>query len=222
MARLARIVIPGIPHHVTQRGNRRQPVFFGEDDYRAYLALLGEYTRAAEVGVWAWCLMPNHVHLVLVPSHPDALRAALAETHRRYSRAVNLRESWQGFLWQGRFSSCPMDESHTLAATRYVELNPVRAGLVSRPEDWPHSSARAHLGLGADGVTDIGALAALVPDWSRFLADGLDDAALAAVRSGERTGRPLGDVDFVKRLESATGRELARRKPGPKPKPAQA
>lgn len=219
MARLARVVIPQIPHHVTQRGNRRQPVFFGEGDYRAYLSLLGEYARAAGVDVWAWCLMPNHVHLMLVPPQPDALRSALGELHRRYSRAVNFREGWRGYLWQGRFASCPLDEAHTMAAARYIELNPVRAGLVARPEDWPGSSAAAHLGGGEDGVTAVSALGAHVADWARFLAEGLDDTQLEAIRRGERTGRPLGSQDFLERLEQITNRPLAPRKSGPKPKP---
>lgn len=218
MARLARVVIPQIPHHVTQRGNRRQPVFFGEEDYAEYFGLLGEYTRAAGVAVWAWCLMPNHVHLMLVPPHPDALRSALAEAHRRYSRTVNFREGWRGYLWQGRFASCPLDDAHTMAAARYIELNPVRAGLVSRPQDWRWSSANAHLGGGEDGVTDIAALGHHVTDWAQFLAAGLDENALEALRRGERTGRPLGTQEFIERLEAATGRDLAPRKPGPKPK----
>lgn len=217
MARLARIVIPSVPHHVTQRGNRRQAVFFSDDDYRAYLELLSEYAGKAGVAVWAWCLMPDHVHLLLVPPEPDALRAALGEAHRRYSRMVNFRQGWRGFLWQGRFASCPMDETHTLAAARYIEMNPVRAGLVLRPEDWMWSSARAHLGQGGDGVTDIAGLAALVGDWRQFLADGLADDMLETIRKGERTGRPLGDAAFVRRLEASTGRSLAPRKPGPKP-----
>src|SRR5271167_4440988 len=115
MARLARIVVPGVPHHVTQRGNRRQAVFFGDGDCRAYLALLTEHARAAGVGVWAWCLMPNHVHLMLTPAEPDALRACLADAHRRYSSLVNAREGWRGYLWQGPFASFPMDERHMLA-----------------------------------------------------------------------------------------------------------
>lgn len=167
--------------------------------------------------MWAWYLMPNHVHLMLVPSQPGALRAALAEVHRRYSRAVNFREGWRGYLWQGRFASCPMDEAHTLAAARYIELNPVRAGLAARPQDWRWSSAAAHLGQGDDGVTDIAALGAHVPEWGGFLAAGLDEAALEAIRYGERTGRPLGSPDFIEQLETDTGRELAPRKPGPKP-----
>ncbi len=221
MARLARIVVPFVPHLVTQRGNRRQPVFFAEADYRAYLDLLAEYTRAAGVAVWAWCLMPNHVHLLLVPSDPDGLRAALGEAHRRYSRAVNFREGWRGYLWQGRFASCPLDESHTMAAARYIELNPVRAGLAAHSRDWPWSSASAHLGGGPDGVTDVAALGGRVGDWARFLADGLNDDQIEAIRRGERTGRPLGDPVFIDRLETATGRRLAPRKPGPKPKSVQ-
>lgn len=144
MARLARVVIPGLPHHVTQRGNRRQTVFFGEADYQAYHALLAEFCREQGVAVWAWCLMPNHVHLLLVPPAPDALRAALAETHRRYSCRINRRTGWRGYLWQGRFASFPMDEAHTLACARYIDLNPQRAGLVDQPEAWPWSSARSH------------------------------------------------------------------------------
>src|SRR5437870_11094383 len=132
MPRLARVVIPGHPHHVTQRGNGRARTFFDDGDYALYRDLLGASCRAADVEVWAYCLMPNHVHLILVPSDPDGLRAALGETHRRYTRHVNLREGWRGYLWQGRFASFPMDEAHLLAGARYVELNPVRARLVRR------------------------------------------------------------------------------------------
>jgi len=112
MARLARVVVPGIPHHLTQRGNRRLPTFFSDDDYLAYLDLLAEHAQAAQVAVWAYCLMPNHVHLVLVPSTEDGLRAALGETHRRYTRRVNFREGWRGHLWQERFASFPLDDAH--------------------------------------------------------------------------------------------------------------
>jgi putative transposase len=161
--------------------------------------------------------MPNHVHLILVPAHPEGLRAALAEAHRRYSRAINFREGWRGYLWQGRFASCPMDDRHTLAAARYIELNPVRAHLASRPEDWLWSSAPAPLGGGAAGITDLNALRQPVGDWAQFLAAGLDDATIEVIRGGERTGRPLGDEAFVKQLEASTGRHLARQRPGPKP-----
>src|SRR5947208_7121938 len=169
MARLARVVAAGIPHHVTQRGNRRQQVFFGDDDYATYRGLLAEGCRAAGVAVWAYCLMPNHVHLILVPSDPDGLRAALGETHRRYTRHVNLREGWRGYLWQGRFASFPMDEARLLAGARYVELNPVRARLVRRARDWRWSSARAHLTGRDDGLAVARPLLALAPDWAALL-----------------------------------------------------
>ena len=215
---MARVVVSGVPHHVTQRGNRRQIVFFGDDDYRSYLALLKEHARSAGVATWAWCLMPNHVHLMLVPPTPDALRQMLSEAHRRYSRMVNFRQGWRGYLWQGRFASCPLDETHALAAARYIELNPVRARLVAGAADWPWSSARAHLTGHSDGLTEISALGIRAEDWPGFLAEGLDDTALQAMRRGEHTGRPLGDADFIARLEAATGRLLAPRKRGPKPR----
>jgi putative transposase len=216
VARIPRVVVPGVPHHVTQRGNRRQTVFFGDADYQLYAELVGEYTRNAGVAVWAWCLMPNHLHLMLVPPTVDALRAVLSEVHRRYSRLVNLREGWRGYLWQGRFASCPMDEAHTLAAARYIELNPVRARLVPRPEEWRWSSARAHLSGCGDELTAVGALGVPPPEWGSFLDAGLDQKTVDAIRNAQRTGRPLGDEVFVRQMEAATGRTLARGKPGPK------
>jgi len=218
MARLARVVAAGLPHHVTQRGNRRQKVFFGDDDYAAYLALLAEGCRAAGTAVWAYCLMPNHVHLILAPRDEDGLRAALGEAHRRYTRHVNFRAGWRGYLWQGRFASFPMDERHLLACARYVELNPVRAKLVRRARDWRWSSARAHLAGADDTLVSARPLLDLVPDWADFLRTAPDDDDYAAIRGAERTGRPLGSAAFVARLEKRLGRTLARQKPGPKPK----
>jgi len=221
MARLARVVAAGLPHHVTQRGNRRQPVFFADEDYETYRDLLAEGCRQAGVAVWAYCLMPNHVHLILVPSDADGLRAALGEAHRRYTRHVNMREGWRGYLWQGRFASFPMDEPYLLAGARYVELNPVRARLVRRAQDWRWSSARAHLGGRDDALVSVAPLLDLVPDWRAFLRGGLSEAEHEAIRAGERTGRPLGSPGFVARLERRLKRPLARQKPGPKPKAAE-
>jgi putative transposase len=216
MARLARVVAAGIPHHVTQRGNRRQKVFFGDDDYALYKSLLDEGCRAAGTEVWAYCLMPNHVHLILVPSDEDGLRAALGEAHRRYTRHINFRKGWRGYLWQGRFASFPMDDAYLMSCARYVELNPVRAKLARRARDWKWSSARAHLARKDDGLVRVKPLLALAPDWADFLGEGLADEPLSAIRKSERTGRPLGSAPFVKRLEKRLGRVLARRKPGPK------
>ena len=218
MARLARVVAPGVPHHVTQRGNRRQETFFGKADYRAYLELMAEWCGRCAVEIWAYCLMPNHVHLIATPKTQDGLRRAIGEAHRRYTRRVNGREDWTGHLWQGRFTSFPMDETHLLAAARYVELNPVRARLMKRAQDYPWSSARAHLAGGDDKLVKAGPLLALVGDWAGFLAAGLAEADADRLRRHERTGRPLGDARFLGALENRLKRPLERRKPGPKAK----
>jgi putative transposase len=218
MSRLARVVIPGVPHHVTQRGNGRAQTFFGEDDYRLYLDLLARQCAAAEVGVWAWVLMPNHVHMVLTPRDDDGLRWALARVHRAYAGAVNARLRRTGHFWQGRFGCVAMDEAHLLAAARYVALNPVRARLVARPEDWRWSSVHASLGRVADdGITDPAPLRARIPDFAAFLDAGEDEARTAALRRSETIGRPLGDGAFLARAEALTGRALRPRKRGPKP-----
>jgi len=136
MARIARVVAPGLPHHITQRGNRRQKTFFRDDDYDAYLDLMAEWCEKCGVEVWSYCLMPNHVHLIAVPADEGALRRAIGEAHRRYTRRVNFREKWRGCLWQGRFASFCLDAAWLGAAARYVALNPVRARLVRRPEKY--------------------------------------------------------------------------------------
>jgi len=208
MARLARAVFPGLPHHVTQRGNGRAQTFFDDGDYADYRALLREHCAAAGVAVWAWCLMPNHVHLVLVPAAAEGLRTALARVHWRYAGHVNEREGWRGHLWQSRFASFPMDEAHLHACVRYVELNPVRAGLAAQAEDWPWSSARSHLGWTWDGLTALGPMRARVDDWLAYLGLGLADAEGEAIRAAERTCRPLGASAFLDRVAAATGRDV--------------
>lgn len=229
MARLPRIVLPGIPHHVTQRGNRRLPVFFNDEDRSLYLELLAEAAKASGTRCLAWCLMDNHVHLVLVPEHADGLRAALGEAHRRYTRHVNFREGWRGHLFQGRFASYPMDDAHLMAAVRYVELNPVAAGVVAAAEDWPWSSARSHIAgkrVKVDPLTDVGALGKHVPRWraalKRGFEAGVEDEAGAAVAEAIearlRTGRPLADPEWIAAMEQASGRRLAAQKPGRKRK----
>ncbi len=168
MVRLARLVIAGLPHHITQRGNRRQQTFFNDGDYAAYLELMADWCREEGVAIWSYCLMPNHVHLIAVPAVEVGLRRAIGEAHRRYTRRINFREKWRGYLWQGRFASFVMDEPHLLAAVRYVELNPVRAGLVADAEDWPWSSARAHLSGRDNRLVKVTPLLAMVGDWKAF------------------------------------------------------
>jgi len=218
MARLARAVIPGRAHHVTQRGNRRQQTFFGEDDYRAYLSLLGEWCAKHEVRVWAYCLMPNHVHLIVVPPQGDAMCRAIGEAHRRYTRRVNFREGWRGHLWQGRFGSFVMSGAHLLAASRYIERNPVKAGLVQRAADWPWSSAAAHVRGETDGIAETDWLteriAGWVCSWEEHLRQPDEEGLAKVMQLHENTGRPLGDKPFVRRLEKLLGRPLLPGRPG--------
>jgi putative transposase len=216
MARLARVVIPGMPHHITQRGNRRQTTFFADDDYEAYRELMGQWCREQGVEIWAYCLMTNHVHLIAVPGSEDGLRRAIGEAHRRYTRRVNFREGWRGHLWQGRFASFVMDEPYLLAAARYVELNPVRAGLTDAPSEYRWSSARAHLKGRDDGLVTVSPLLQMVTSWRRLLNSAATEEEMAQFREHERTGRVLGDDKFQERFEKKLGRILRRQKPGPK------
>jgi putative transposase len=205
-----------MPHHITQRGNRRQQTFFGDADYEIYLELMAEWCRECGVAIWAYCLMPNHVHLIAVPKTADGLRRAVGEAHRRYTRHVNFREGWRGHLWQGRFASFVMDEPYVLAAARYVELNPLRARLADSPRDYRWSSARAHLAGKDDLLVKAAPLLSLAENWRKLLSSAVSEEEMKLFRAHESTGRALGDEKFQKRLEKKLGRVLLRQKPGPK------
>ena len=198
MARLARIVIPGLPHHITQRGNRREQVFFSDDDYRSYISMLKVAVEKAQSEVLAWCLMPNHVHLIIVPKDEDGLRQTVANAHRRYSARINAQNKWTGHLWQGRYSSVVMDEAHLYNAIAYVSLNPVRAGLVKRAKDWKWSSVRAHLTGKDDGLTSIDPVIARTGKFQKFLLQNWSDEDFEPLRKAEIIGRPVGNDDFIK------------------------
>lgn len=217
MARLARVVIPGHPHLVTQRGNGGARTFFEDGDYTLYRDLLAANCEAAGVEVWAWCLMPTHVHLILVPSDPDGLRHALARVHRSYAGTIQTRRKRTGHFWQGRFGAVAMDEQHLAAALRYVSLNPVRARLVKRAQDWRWSSTRAHLRGKDDGLTAVAPIRARFPEFADLLATEPEADLFDALRSAESIGRPLGDNRFLTRIERQTGRVLKPAKRGPKP-----
>jgi putative transposase len=194
------------------------PTFFSDADYREYLSLISEWCRKCDVEIWAYCLMPNHVHFIAVPESDDGLRRGIGEAHRRYSRMINFRENWRGHLWQGRFSSFPMDETYLLAATRYVEMNPVRAHHVQDAASWAWSSTMAHLEGIDDQLVKVKPLLEIAGDWRAFLATAGDEEKMTDLRKHERTGRPVGTTSFIERLESALGFTLKPGKPGPKEK----
>ena len=219
MARLARLVVPGLPHHVTQRGNRRGPTFFEDGDYALYRDLMAKAAGRARAEIWAYCLMPNHVHVILVPSDEDGLRRTFADLHRRYTGYINARARTTGHLWQGRYGSVVMDEAHLYNAIRYVSLNPVRARLVKRARDWEWSSVAAHLAGRDDAVVRVAPVLERVGDFARFLDEPIDeDTAYAPLRRAETIGRPTGAPDWLAALEARTGRTLAPGRRGPRPR----
>jgi putative transposase len=209
MPRIARIVIPDVPYHVTQRGNNRQDVFFSDDDRRVYLECLALYARRFGLDILGWCLMTNHVHVVAVPSRKDSLALVMGRTDLVYTQHVNRTHERSGHLWQNRFYSCALDEKGAVAALRYVEQNPVRAHVsrVSWTYEW--SSAAAHLGAGDRwGLLDLAAWRRewTEADWQCMLKQGLDDSQVNALRRNTMRGRPLGSDAFVSRIEALLGR----------------
>ncbi len=222
MARLSRIVVPDVPHHVTQRGNRRQALFTEPGDYALYRDLLAERCRFNAVACWAYCLMPNHVHLILTPSTLDGLSRAVGEAHRRFTAFVNARARETGHLFQGRFGCVAMDEAHCLAAVRYLAFNPVRAGLAASPGAWAWSSVPAHLRRRDDALVQVQPVLNLAPRFADLLEMSLSEQqALDGFVSLSRNGRPIGAPAFIALAERKLGRSLQRQKPGPKPQTKQ-
>ena len=219
MARMARVVAIGVPHHVTQRGNSRRPVFETDGDRLVYLQLLRLNCQAHELSVLGFCLMSNHVHLVVVPRRAESMALALRHTHGRYASYLNARLGASGHVWQGRFYSCPLGATHLWAALRYTELNPVRAGMVAEAACYPWSSAAAHCGRAVRPLP-----LDLAPEpwrecwnpgaWREFLDASESDRDVDAMRENTHTGRPLGNPEFVDSLERSLGRRLAPGKGG--------
>lgn len=191
-------------------------LFFCDTDYRAYLGLMSRCCRQSGVEIWSYCLMPNHIHLIAVPVNGESLHKAIGEAHRRYARMIIFREGWRGFLWQGRFRSHPMDEHYVLAAARYIEQNPVRAKLVKEAWEYPWRSARAQVEAEDDRLVKVRPILAIAGDWKTFLGGEATAAEAKQLRQHERTGRPLKNAQFIRRLEQLTGRMLRKLKPGPK------
>lgn len=214
MPRLSRLVVPGYPHHITQRGVRSMDIFADDRDRLSYLQFMAEESNRFGVTFLGWCLMTNHVHLIAVPESEESLARAIGGAHRRYTRMKNFAVGVRGYLFQGRFSSCVLDQQHLLAAGRYVERNPVAANIVKRPQEYQWSSCRYHCCLTEqDPLIQERKLPRMVNDWADFLVT-TDEETERNLRKKTRTGRPAGDDRFVLRLEVLAGRVLRKRPPG--------
>lgn len=220
MTRIARVVMPDVAHHITQRGIRRSNVFLDEADRQMYLDLFLENSRRFFLRILAYCLMTNHVHFVAIPRRKDSIWKTFHRCHSAYAMAFNKKYGFNGHLWQSRPFSCVLDEAHQWSAVRYVELNPVRAGMVLHAEDYRWSSARAHCGIHDDPLVDpdwppIGSIV----DWQAWLRDGSETPDVdRLIRENTTTGRPCGNEEFVKLVGSTLKRDLGKKKPGPKVK----
>jgi putative transposase len=211
MARLARSVVLGCPHAVSQRGNREQTVFEEDADYYRYLGWLRECAERYGLDIWAYCQMSDGVHYVCVPKSEDALSRAFNTVHMKYAQYFHKKKGSSGQLWKGRFQSCPLDDPSAFEETRFIETTPVRAGLVEQAEDYPWSSARSHVIGEPDPVLAAGrdsGRAPAFPDWRSYLTAGGDEGIVARTRERLKTGRPSGDAEFVQRLEGLMGRRL--------------
>ncbi len=218
MARIARVVVPGFPYHVTHRGNRRASLFFSDDDREIYLALLHEHAQKEGLDIWSWCLMTNHVHLIVIPKHENSMARAIGRAHMRYAWRINRDHGWCGHLWANRYHSSALDWDHLWRAVRYVELNPVRAGMTPRAENHQWSSCRDHAGLrGPQGMLaqdrpfpgHVGAAG-----WLEWLHLGLGESSAEVLRTNTKTGHPCGSDSFVKEFEERLCRILEKQPVG--------
>lgn len=209
MPRIARIVATDFPHHITQRGNYKQTVFVSHKDYKFYLGRLNEYCKKYKLSILCYCLMPNHVHYVAIPREEDSLAKTFNTCHMRYAHYFNKKNNVTGHLWQGRFFSCVLDDTHLYAAIRYVENNPVRAKLVKKPEEWEWSSVREHLkkAKGPLSLIDVNDFID-IRNWKEYLAQEEEEDIIKKIRANTLTGRPLGDDAFIMKLENVFGRRL--------------
>jgi len=217
MPRVARQVFPNLPHHITQRGNRRDDVFFCDNDKQLYLDWLIEYCLKYKVTLLSYCLMDNHVHLVLVPETADGLQKVLKPLHMRYAQYINKQQGWTGHLWQGRFFSSALDEQHTYSAIRYVERNPIEAKMVEQAEDYKWSSAAHHCGFVENKALSHKAnklIAVTQDDWSEWLTKKDSKAMTELLERNTEKGLPCGNDSFIAKLEQLAKRSLRYRPQG--------
>lgn len=212
MARIARVVVPGLPHHITQRGNYQQDTFIDDTDRKRYLSLVEEYSKKHGVSLLSYCLMSNHVHYIAIPEEKDSLARAFKTAHMRYSQYFNKKVGIFGHLWQGRFYSCVLDELYLMNTARYIERNPIRGGLAKKPWDWRWSSAVSHINNGKEGIVKLGDLFSIIDmnyeKWRLYIDEKEDSKKIDEIKKHTMTGRPLGAEEFIKKLERRLGRRL--------------
>jgi putative transposase len=212
MPRTARIVIPDLPYHITQRGNYRQDIFQDNEDRLSYLSWINDYSKKYKLSIFAYCLMDNHVHFIVIPRKEDSLARVFSISHMRYSQYFNKKKKASGHLWQGRFYSCVLDEGYLLAALRYVERNPVRAGIVRKPWRWKWSSAGVHVGQG-DGVINLENITTVIDttaeEWKEYIDLDENEEEVEDIRKHTLLGRPLGTKDFIAKLGKRIGMVLS-------------
>lgn len=215
MPRKPRFYLPGIPVHIVQRGNCRQSTFFADGDYIAYLDWLNEGAERFGCAVHAYVLMTNHVHLLVTPEEADSVSRLVQHVGRLYVTYVNRVRSRSGTLWEGRHKGCPVSTArYFLACMRYIELNPVRAGMVGRPYEYRWSSYRGNAcGMDDPVLTrhpvylELGKhRAGQLRNYRMLFTEAFDDAELHMIRATLQTGTPLGSEDFRQRLEQTLGR----------------
>ena len=209
MPRRARIVTIGYPHHITQRGNYKQTVFTNNSEYIKYLKWLDDCAKKYYLRILAYCLMPNHVHIVAIPDEEYSLAKTFNTCHMRYAQYFNKKNNLIGHLWQGRFFSCVLDEIYLYSTIRYIETNPIRANLVKDPEEWRRSSALAHLNKESSilSLNDISNYIE-VDNWKDYLLEKGDNSIINNLRSCTLNGKPLGNDLFVVKLEKLLGIQI--------------
>jgi len=212
MPRQARVVFPNMPHHIIQRGNRREDVFFSDSDRKQYLEWLKEYCKEQKVEILAYCLMTNHIHLIAVPTTEDGLQKVLKPLHMRYAQKINRERGWKGHFWQGRYFSSPLDGEYLLFTTRYIERNPIRVKKVRKAENYKWSSARGHCGTAQDDIltTKMKWLNKYegIDNWSQWLSIKEEKEKTDLIRRNTEKGIPTGSGRFIRRLEKLAGRVL--------------
>lgn len=220
MARQARIVISNTPHHISQRGNRGEAVFFEKEDYQTYLDIITEQLKNAQIDLLSYCLLPNQIHLLVMPQSADKMAKAIGEAHRRYTNHINQRQGWSGHLFQNRFFSYAVDEQHTLRAARFIETLPITSGITNKPENYLWSSAKFRVKVIGNPVLKQFPTFDSVIDWKDFLSRPMDMAELKTIQTHLQTGRPRGNNLFLDMIEEKTGRPVRPQKRGRKPKTA--